>query len=298
VEDTQEAMGALSWGLGDGYGQDVSPDQREQMAQMLATDPNLRRLLQEMGRVLRMASAKRRTEVKHVREAVCDVGLGADLGVVLPSELALLDDGDEMLELDFYRRMAEGQLLTYQFRGRESAARGPLVVCLDVSGSMRGGGKMTTAAAVTLAMAHTALRGDREAVVIPFAGTPHDPIEFTRGTVLKATLAVARIGCGGGTSWEEPLTVAREAIERRGGQWESADVVLVTDGICDVSQGFTEDFAQWRKLAGVTSYGMLIGSTAKTAPRQLRRVTDKASVVGSMDELRDKGASVVRDLAA
>ncbi len=59
---------------------------------------------------------------------------GADLARALPVELARLTDPRR--RLDFFRSLAERQVLEYQLGGSDRLGRGPLVVLLDKSSSM------------------------------------------------------------------------------------------------------------------------------------------------------------------
>jgi uncharacterized protein with von Willebrand factor type A (vWA) domain len=74
---------------------------------------------------------------------------------------------------EFKRRFVEGQLLEYAVRGEDKAGRGPMVVCIDGSGSMAGA-KELWAKAVTLALADIARLERRQCRAIIFSGGHSD----------------------------------------------------------------------------------------------------------------------------
>ena len=81
------------------------------------------------------------------------VTLDGDLGRLLPHELARLSLPE--LEDDTLRRLAERQLMSREYHGTEPVAKGPVILCVDESGSMHGE-KVHTAKALALAMAWVA----------------------------------------------------------------------------------------------------------------------------------------------
>ena len=63
---------------------------------------------------------------------------------------------------------------------------------------------------------------------------------------------------GRGTHWKSALRSALEAIETCNGL-KNADIVLITDGLCAVSQEFYQHFSQAKQRLEFTLYGVLIG---------------------------------------
>ena len=84
----------------------------------------------------RMAIQQRREKVKKGLEDFYSVKQGSDLSHLIPTELLRLINPDT--ELQFFLDFIDGKTLQYEVRGKEKKAKGPIIVCLDSSGSMDG----------------------------------------------------------------------------------------------------------------------------------------------------------------
>ncbi len=62
------------------------------------------------------------------------VTLGNDIERLLPMELGLYTH--PITKNDFLRRFVEGQTMMYEQKGQEVLGKGPIILCLDQSGSM------------------------------------------------------------------------------------------------------------------------------------------------------------------
>src|SRR5262245_62472889 len=95
------------------------------------------------------------------------VVLGGDLGRLLPHELARLVIPE--LEDDVLRRLVEGQVMCREYRATEPVGKGPVIVCVDESGSMEGE-KAHTAKALALALAWVARHQGRWCALVGYSG--------------------------------------------------------------------------------------------------------------------------------
>jgi uncharacterized protein with von Willebrand factor type A (vWA) domain len=199
------------------------------LARRLRDDARLRRIAVLAGRFKRIAAAKRRHRSRHGADEISDLELGADLGRVLPAELARLRV--PRLRLALLRDLAERRCLQYQLTAAESLGRGPLVVCLDKSTSMEGQPD-EWATAVALALLEIAQVERRTFGLVTF----NDDVMFTAvvrpGEALPET-ALA-VPCSGGTDITKAVTAALDIIQH-GDVIRNADVVLVTDGGSDIA---------------------------------------------------------------
>jgi Mg-chelatase subunit ChlD len=291
TQETQEAIAAMVHGLTGSGTCHVPPEERDRLAKLLRDRPELKRAMLEMGRLLRVASAKRRSDVLATPNEITAVKTGQDIAHTIASELGLLGRPDTAME--FCRRYLEHQTLVYETTGKESVERGPVVVLLDVSGSMNGD-PMTHAVATALALCHNAVREDRAAVVVPFDTRCHDAIEFSRRNLLDATVKLATIGAhGGGTIWKVALDDGRARIERdqsSHGTWEGADLVLITDGECTVDHDWAVDFDGFKRAVGVSVFSMLVvgrWTTEERAMHELRVFSDEVFAVSDLADLDD-----------
>ena len=92
---------------------------------------------------------------------------GGDVGRLLPAELARLVVPE--LELDALRRIAERQAMCREHHAAEPVGKGPVIVCVDESGSMEGE-KDHTAKALALALAWVARHQRRWCALVAYSG--------------------------------------------------------------------------------------------------------------------------------
>ena len=197
------------------------------LGRRLRDDARLRRIAVLAGRFKRIAATKRRHRAHHGADEISDLELGADLGRVLPSELARLRV--PRLRLALLRDLAERRCLQYQLTANESLGRGPLVVALDKSTSMEGQPD-EWATAVALALLGIAQAERRTFALVTFNGDVTFSAVVRPGEALpEAALAVQ---CSGGTDITKAVTAALDIIQHRD-VIRNADVVVVTDGASD-----------------------------------------------------------------
>lgn len=194
---------------------------------------------------------------------------------MLPSEAALLLH--PRLRLVWHARHAERCLLTYEDddRLREQhphpapawrpgpvpAPRqemGPMLVCVDTSGSM-GGGAEAVAKAVVLEAARSAHAQGRACLAYAFGGP---------GEVLEIELALDGDGIDrltrflgqafrGGTDIGAPLERALACIEQA--EWRQADLLIASDGEFGATRALAEALARAKAAWGLRVQGVLIG---------------------------------------
>ncbi len=264
------------------------PAAKLELAHRLAKSPKLRKLSLLVGRMRELACAMRRRVLERSSEEVYEIGQGAELGRLLPCELVRLTHAK--LRGDFCRRLLERQLLVYELAGSGRRGRGPMVVCLDCSGSMAGE-KELWSKAVALTLLDIARRQRRRFRAVCFAGAPSQLgiMEFgTRGGYggsLAGALDLAEYFPGGGTDFQIALDAAIDGIRgvAEGGsrmRWGRADIVLITDGECRVEAEWLERFRQAKRRIGFSLYSVLVD----TGP----------SFEGTVLELSDRVTSVTR----
>ena len=283
-ELSETAEEAQSWGTGLGAGGRHSPGRQIELGRRLASNPKLRRLAALVGRMRQQALALRRSTLERASEEVFDVELGRTLDRLLPPELLALRH--PLLRRDLLRRMAEGQLLSYRLRGTDERGRGPMIVCLDGSSSMAGE-KEIWSKAVALTLLEIARRQRRLFRFVCFSSS--DMPLFTLDLNPRdhhlvredRALDVAEYFPGGGTDFETPLDAAvatlAEARYRRG------DVVLITDGECQVSPEWLERFRRDKKRLGFSLFSVLI-DVGPASAATLAAMSDRVSSVSKLND--------------
>ena len=173
-------------------------------------------------------------------------------------------------------RFAEAQLLTYDDRARDPSQRplpqpeapqrqhhapagcGPLIVCLDTSGSMRGAPENVAKACVLQAL-RSAHAGRRPCRLLAFGG--HDELlerELTTDAEgLTHLLDVMGQSFDGGTDVQTPMERAIDQVQTGG--WEEADVLIVSDGEFGVTHATLAQLRDAKQRLGLRVHGILIG---------------------------------------
>ena len=215
----------------------------------MRNDPKLLELARKLGRVSLIAQQAQREKMEYVSGETAEIELGRDLSRVLPSELVKLLS--PALKKDWQRRYVEGALMQYHLVDREPVGRGPIVCCVDESGSMGGD---------PLLWAKLAYQQKRAFAYIPFS-TTYESLEYPHGADQVAIMKIATHNYGAGTVFEPPLQRAVQIVERS--EFEKADIVFLTDGDGDVDHVTAQWFARVKAEKKFRAIGILIGRNAK-----------------------------------
>lgn len=263
LQDGQEAADAIGSlpGYGEGNADRNNPDKMIELAQKWRDTPALRNVARMTGRLQRDMRQKRARRVVGGNEEIVNVTVGDDLSLILPHELATLRH--PLLKREFQRKFHEQSLLQYETEGTESAGRGPVVICLDGSGSM-GGMPNEWARSVALALVTIARREKRDACIIEFSSAGQiEQWDFLKRERIdtERVLDFVTHFFGGGTRIVEGLTVAQDFINTRP-EFRKADIVLITDGYDHWNED--RDGVLKRELndKGVRIHGVAIGMRA------------------------------------
>jgi uncharacterized protein with von Willebrand factor type A (vWA) domain len=171
--------------------------------------------------------------VPKVPDEISGVERGADLTSLLPEEYAML--GLPVTEAEAFRRLAERQALQYARSGKEKMTKGPLVLLVDESASMRAQGDETRniyAKSVATALTRLAWEGGRPVVWVAYA-TATRVRTLLPGDVLGLVESQSRF-LDGGTDIPAALHAGLRAVktlEQQG--FKGADLVLISDGRTD-----------------------------------------------------------------
>ena len=286
LRDTVDGLEHVAFGRQPGSGTTTgerrSYETSRALARRIRDDRRLQRIALMAGRFKRIAIQKQRSKVKHGTDEIADVELGGDLARLLPAELAKLVH--PQLRLVALRDLVERQAMQYQLSGSEVMGRGPLIACLDKSGSMDGYPD-EWATAVALALLEVAHRQKRPFALLGFDGAvKYEALVESGGELPEDGLFV---GCGGGTDINGVVARSLDIIANHHGHMKKADVVIITDGGSD-----SIDAPQLRERAqvlGVTILGFGIGVTAES----LAPWCDEAHAITDLNQLNDKNAEAL-----
>ena len=161
------------------------------------------------------------------------ITVGNDLSALLPLELATM--ADEELSGLFAYRFATRRLQTFQFKSNlmkkaqkvqvaRARQKGPMIVCMDTSGSMEGP-PSRIAHSLVVKLLQVALAQDRDLLLITFATTAKT---FDVRAQRTSLLDYMRQECGGSTDGTQMLQTAFHLIASNP-RYGSADLLLISD---------------------------------------------------------------------
>jgi len=258
AKDARDAVKSLLGGIGAGNEdaelKKVPLRDQLKLAEKLSSEYQLKKIAEWAGRMKLIAQKKQRNMHS---EAIDRSGVtqGNQIEKLLPSELAAFSN--PATKNDFLRRLVEGQALQYDTKGKEQLGKGPIVLCLDQSGSMEH--QDTISKGFTLALMSIARKQRRDFALILFSNRAKGPQIFEKGRITIDDMAnFASVFLDGGTNFNEPLLKAAEVIQQS--RFNKADIIFVTDGDASLSDGFICDWNALKAMKDFRVLSLLLGS--------------------------------------
>lgn len=241
------------------------------------TDETKRTEVQAMMQVNRPVARPRYLRVPDYPGETRGIRRSGRVPRMLPSEAVLLLH--PRLRLIWHARHAERTLLTYEddevleeWIHEPQAAwvpspdrlpeqrqeMGPILVCVDTSGSMQGGAE-AVAKAVVLEAVRTAHAQQRACHVFAFSG-PGDLLEMPVAVDLPGLEALTGFmgqSFQGGTDITGPLEHALDKLEES--DWQLADLLVASDGEFGATPDMAERLRRVKAAQGLRVQGVLIG---------------------------------------
>ena len=287
LEDATEEVEA--WGNTLGTGQRSPPGQKLELGKRLAGNEKLKKLARMVGRMKFHAMALRKKIFERSSEEVLEVERGDSIHRLLPHEMLTLHH--PVLHKDFYRRFLDQELLQYSLRGIEEKGKGPMIVCLDGSSSMAGD-KEIWSKAVTLTLLEIARRQRRLFRSICFSSeqTPLQVLDLNPREhyeiKIKHVMDLAEYFPGGGTDFQKPLDAALECLKQS--RFKKGDIIFITDGECQVSPEWAQQFRKVKEKLGFSLFSILI-DVGPASLGTLKEFSDRITTIKQLtgDEAKD-----------
>lgn len=175
------------------------------------------------------------------KEEIIGLKLGKDLEHALPSELALMADPDTAILFDL--KYLESKLLCFELQGttfqdenieievetkeQKEEAKGPMILCVDTSGSMQGEPEYI-AKAMALYLGTKAKAENRLCYIVNFS-EQIEIFEITGNKGIAALVAFLQRSFHGGTDAAPALIHTLKVLEQQ--QYSKADVLMISDFI-------------------------------------------------------------------
>ena len=255
----------------------------KQLALLIKSNENIKRLCDMLGRFVKEEESYRiekvlRKETFHTKvidinseEEIVGITSSRDIHNILPQEKMLLAEG--VLETLFGVKYFENRLLTFKKEGYtdysydemvedemqvvEDDKKGPIIICVDTSGSMEGVPE-TVSKAVTLYLAARAMKQKRNCYLINFS-TQIETMDLTYPNTMDNLIEFLRLSFNGGT---DPIPALRHAIKTMNSEnYKKSDLLFISDFVFN---GFTDEdykLAESQKKNENRFYSLIIGST-------------------------------------
>ena len=200
----------------------------------------LARILKLVGHFQGCFDHKLRTKSDAI-ENLCGIKLGNEIPNLLPSEMMMMMDKDfeSLKTLDFIKR----NTMQYKFKGKSPKTDGPIVCCIDESGSMYGE-RIELAKAFCFGLFQQAKKENREFQIIRFGRASHCEIAAIKNgnDLLEVS---SKFFNDRGTDFKTPLGMAMDVIHTDS-KFDKADIVMITDGESDIDQKFIDKFMSFK----------------------------------------------------
>jgi uncharacterized protein with von Willebrand factor type A (vWA) domain len=283
LEPFTKELGRL-WDMSKANWQRVNFDLLKQYAALLQRNEALQQLAEMLGK-MRNAEAEleeelyRDVEIKTVwkveraqKSELVGIQESDDLNNLLPGETALLSSPE--LELLFYKRFAEKKLQTYQYQAKikdseeqeverqrfksKEDKKGPIIICVDTSGSMHGSPE-TVAKTLCFAILKIALQERRKCYLISFSThiSTLDLTDFQHS--LDKLLDFLGMSFYGGTDASPALQESLQMLERE--DYKKADVLMISDFVMgNLKEGITKKIVAAKENA-TRFHSLVIGAS-------------------------------------
>lgn len=267
-------------GMPDQAGQ-IDPATFRAHFERIRNDATLRAIMNMAGRMRMLAQALQRAKIRHGADEIAGVELTGDPARLLPSELAQLACGIDEIELLALHRLAQRQSLGRSLRAHVKVGRGPIIVSVDESGSMKGE-RIIAAKALACALAWLAHHQGRWVMLAGFSSGAewHGYTAAPRRLDANAFLNWLTHFYAGGTTLDAPLNsvpVHFDAITPPAGR---VDHIIITDAAVDIPDDLRTSYAAWSKAHDVHTYGIIVGSDD---PGDMPSVCGRTWCVPSLD---------------
>ncbi|WP_233201363.1 VWA domain-containing protein [Sporosarcina sp. P13] len=257
-ESVISLMGGSSTGKGDAELKKVPLREQLAVADKVATDPKMQEIADWAGRFKEVARKKQQSTYVDAMERR-GVTIGNEIERLLPMELSLYSH--DATKNDFLRRFAEGETMQYEQKKQEKLGKGPIICCLDQSGSMKLLDNQSKG--FILALLSIAKKQRRDLCVLLFSTTIQLDT-YVKGKISSNELIrLARTYLGGGTDFTQSLEGALKVIEQS--TFKRADVIFVTDGEDEVSKEFLKRFREKKKLKKFNVLTLVVGNDTDVA---------------------------------
>jgi uncharacterized protein with von Willebrand factor type A (vWA) domain len=273
---------ACAFGHGPGAPGSNDPKTIAEIFRKVRSDISLRRICSLAGRFRRLAQSCQRRKTRHGLDDVVGVELGGELARALPHELGKLMVPE--LEIDTLRRLVERQIFVREHHAVEPVAKGPIIVCVDESGSMDGE-PVHSAKALALALAWIARQQRRWSALVAYSGDSGERLLALPAHRWDES-RLAEWLCsflGRGSTLDVPIRELPRMYAELNAPLGDTDIIALTDCRCSIPSEVCDRFQAWKRTVQARFVTLAISDD----PGDLVRVSDEVHLVRSLDVNED-----------
>ena len=281
------------WGLGTGENCQVAFQNKKDAIERIRRSSKLHKLTDLVGKFKESAIVEQKKKAKHGAVEIKGVTTGDKIQDTLPSDRMNLCN--DITKGDFYRRMSEHGLLQYSKESNKQKNKGPIIVCVDTSGSMQGDEEIWSKA-LTIGILEVAQMQKRDFACIIYSSHADKPIVIKKDEIApQKIIDCAERFHNGGTTFEAPLNEALELI--KDSRFSAADIVFITDGDCYVSDNFSRKFKQIKEDKDFRTLGVLVNmGHGHVSDSSLKEFCDSITLVSDIADLNDGNSEVNKSI--
>jgi uncharacterized protein with von Willebrand factor type A (vWA) domain len=281
ADQWQDALS--SWGVDPGELKRLPAEKRMALAEQMGASQKMKKISDLAGRFQNIVHSAAANVPVHGVDEIVDISISSDISKILPTEIVKLIEQPEV----FYSDLLEGKLLTYNLKGTENLGRGPVIACLDISGSMSGA-REEWSKAVVLSLMALAKKQNRGFGFIAF-NSEVVSMKFwpkTSPITLEEKMTVASISSTGGTNFYAPIIAAFE-MRAQEGSLKPADIVFITDGEDQMKDAQVQEILDLKKKEGVRLQSVAICERGfgEVSTSLLKTISDQMAVVNNLGNI-------------
>lgn len=249
----------------------------------LTQDKAAKQIAELLGKMRQIEQSEKIEQVKKIvhvqnpqvdinsREEIIGLRLGKDLEYVLPSELALMSDKETSILFDL--KFLESKLMCFELQGitycdepveitveqktQEDEKLGPMILCIDTSGSMQGLPE-NIAKAMALFLGLKAKSQNRPCFIINFS-TKIETLEITGNTGISNLIVFLQLSFHGGTDAAPALRHALNLMKKE--NYQKADLLIISDFVMSGLSKDVLDTISTQREVGNRFNSLVIGNT-------------------------------------
>jgi len=295
VAEESEFLNA--WGLDEGESCRIPFGDKKEAVERIRNTPKLKKLTDLIGRFTETAIKAQKKKSKDGASSIKSVTVGNRVEDIMPSEkMKMMNDTTRK---DFYRKFNQKELLLYKKESTKPKAKGPIICCIDTSGSMQGG-REKWSKAVAIGMLEIANLQKRDYAAIHYSNRARKPIIIEKNEMNPTkVLDIAEFFDNGGTDFQSPLEEALELIKQS--KFSKADIVFITDGECSLSTEFKNKFNRIKEEKDFSCMGVLVdtgsgGYGGRSSDASLKEFCDTIQTVSNIADLQDSNSEVAKTI--